>query len=150
MRALVILAVVLAPGIAAADTENWLAGPLLGVRLGAGPGSALVFGVEGGLGVGPERFNLGFEHRSQKMFYYGEIDPWYVLGGTFGFGADEDGEVHPVLGVWEGLPILPKNLPCSGWFNLVTLSGGYRYTGVHELYLSVKAGRMNGSICFNE
>lgn len=149
MRALVILAVVLTPQIAAADGENWLVGPLLGVRLGGGPGSALVLGVEGGFGLGPERFNLGFEHRSEKMFYYGEVDPWYILGGSFGFGADEDGHVHPVLGVWEGLPIPLSDPPCSGWFKLVTVSGGYRYTGVHELYLSVKAGMMNGFICFD-
>jgi len=150
MRTLVILAVALTPRIAAAeDGENWLVGPVLGVRLGAGAGSPLVFGAEGGYGLGPERFNLGFEYRSEKLFFYGELDPWYILGGSFGVGVDEDGEAHPVLGVWEGIPILPLSPPCSSWHNQVTLSGGYRYTGVHELYLSVKAGKLDGGFCFD-
>jgi hypothetical protein len=145
------LAVALAPRIAVAEElENWLVGPLIGVRLGNGAGSPLVLGLEGGYGLGPERINLGFEHRSEKLFFYGELDPWYLLGGSLGFGVDEDGAVHPVLGVWEGIPLLPKDAPCSGWHSQVTLSGGYRYTGVHELYLSIKAGVMNGDFCFEE
>jgi hypothetical protein len=154
MRALAILAVVLAVALAprsaaAGDLENWLVGPVLGVRLGSGAGSPLVLGIEGGYGLGPERLNLGFEHRSEKLFFYGELDPWYLIGGSIGFGVDEDGNAHPVLGVWEGLPLSGTDAPCSGWHSQVTVSGGYRYTGVHELYVSIKAGAMNGTFCFD-
>lgn len=148
MRALVVVALALAPATASAENlENWLVGPLVGVRLGGPPGNRLVLGIEGGYGLGPERFNLGFEHRD-KMFYYAEIDPWYIVGGTFGIGVDEDSHIKPVLGVWEGLP-LTMDAPCSGWHTQVSISAGYRYTGAHELYLSLKAGRMDGNFCFN-
>jgi hypothetical protein len=138
-----ILLVLAIPQLAAADDgENYLIGPVLGLRL---DGGGFAFGLEGGLGYGPERINFGFEHRADKMFYYGEVDPWYILGGTLGFGVDEDGKTWPVLGLWEGFPL--NDGPCDGWHNQLTLAGGYRYTGVHELYVTVKAGRMDGFPC---
>ena len=154
MKSLVVLLALCVPNIAHAedgDLTNFLVGPVLGVRIGGGePGtSPLILGVEGGAGYGPERFNLGFEHRSDHDFGYVEFDPWYILGGSFGFGVNENGETNGVIGVWEGLPIMGNDASCSGWHSSVTISGGYRYTGVHELYVSVKAGQMRGNICFD-
>jgi hypothetical protein len=150
MRALVLVGMIYAcamPRLAAADDlANWLIGPVFGLRLD-GPGGGTI-GLEGGYGFGPERLNLGFEYRAQKAFYYAEVDPWYILGGTLGVGVDEDGKSSPVLGVWEGLPLTTGG-SCSGWHNQVTIAGGYRYTGVHELYLTVKAGMMDGNVCFD-
>ena len=57
-------------------------------------------------------------------------------------------KIAPVLGIWEGLP-LDNHGGCSGWHDQITISGGYRYTGVHELYLTIKAGMMNGNVCFD-
>lgn len=145
----VVLALVVAapPAHAGNNLASWLVGPVLGVRLGGGPGSHLVIGFEGGGGYGPERFNLGFEHREGKDVGYVEIDPWYIVGGTLGIGLDSDGKAVPVLGVWEGMPL--NSGPCDGWHDQLTISGGYRYTGVHEMYVTVKAGRMDGSFCFD-
>jgi hypothetical protein len=143
----VVLAIAAAPSPAHADDnlENWLIGPVLGVRLGGGGGAIL--GVEGGGGFGPERFNLGFEHRSDHDVYYAEIDPWYLIGGTIGVGVTDKGDAVPVLGLWEGFPL--NGGSCTGWHDQLTISGGYRYTGVHELYVSVKAGRMQGEFCWD-
>jgi hypothetical protein len=134
------------------DLANWLVGPVIGVQISGRGG--VVLGIEGGGGYGPERFNLGFEHRyavdhgTVEMGYI-EVDPWYILGGTAGIGVQSDGKVEPVLGVWEGLPLSESNVPCSGWHTQVTISGGYRYTGAHELYLTVKAGYMDGKFCID-
>lgn len=146
MRQLIVAVVILAtPRLALAEElENWLIGPLIGIRLGGSGGG--VFGVEGGYGLGPERINLGFTHRADKMFYYVELDPWFYVGGTLGVGVEEDGRIRPVLGVWEGIP-LNNTGNCDGWHSQVTLAGGYRYTGVHELYITLKAGKMNGNFC---
>ena len=126
---------------------NWLAGPVVGVVLGAHGGGMI--GVEGGGGYGPERFNLGFEHRGTLEMGYLEVDPWWIVGGTFGVGVQNDGKVEPVLGAWEAVPLYMSSTSCTGWRQVVVLSGGYRYTGVHELYLSLKAGWMNGTVCFD-
>jgi hypothetical protein len=128
--------------------QNWLIGPVLGYRFGGQPASRLVIGVEGGGGWGPERFNLGFEHRDTTDVGYIEIDPWYIVGGSFGFGIDNKGDTVPVLGVWEGVPLTTGG-PCSGWHTEITLAGGYRYTGVHELYVTLKAGWMDGQFCLD-
>ncbi|NVB76900.1 MAG: hypothetical protein HOV81_00765 [Kofleriaceae bacterium] len=124
--------------------HNFLIGPVLGVRLGGPPGSRMILGVEGGAGIGPERINVGFEHRLDKGFLYVELDPWWVIGGSLGVGTDTDGEVFPVLGVWEGGPISTGKGECFDWNTTITLAAGYRYTGVHELYVTVKAGTMDG------
>jgi hypothetical protein len=144
-------AVAVAPSPAHADEEwNWLVGPVLGIRLG-GPseGSRAIYGVEGGAGLGPERINVGVTRRLDQTFGYVELDPWYIIGGSLGFGAEfESGEVFPVLGVWEGIPIKYPDCAGSGLHPAVTLAAGYRWTGVHELYLTVKAGRAP-SFCIN-
>jgi len=125
-----------------ADGVNVLIGPIFGVQFTGSTDSHSVFGIEGGLGVGPERANLGLEYRDRKTFGYVELDPWYLLGVSLGAGIDSDGDFHPVGGVWEGVPL--KYPSChessTGYAAAVTLSAGYRYTGVHELYFSVKAG----------
>jgi len=146
---MVVLVVVLAmPAVARADgdLENFLIGPVFGIVVGGKGGAAI--GVEGGAGLGPERINVGFDHRVGKDFFYAEIDPWLYLGGTLGVGIEGDGKtLHPVLGAWEGYPlIMPSG--CSDWGTAVTIAGGYRYTGVHELYLTIKAGQMHGNVCF--
>ena len=145
------LVLLLAGGSARADGDlaNFLIGPVLGVRLGGPPGDRGIIGFEGGAGYGPERLNAGFEHRLDKDFVYVEIDPWYLLGGTLGFGIDTDGKQYPVLGVWEGIPLSLGRESCSDWNRTITLAGGYRYTGVHELYATLKAGWMRGSVCFD-
>ncbi len=115
-----------------------------------------MFGIEGGLGFGPERVNVGIEHRSGTSFSYIELDPWFLVGGSLGVGVDGQGAVQPVLGVWEGVP-LELNRRCrpegssdsgsdSGKEALLTFAVGYRYTGTHELYLAVKAG-ISGNLC---
>lgn len=125
-----------------ADGVNVLAGPVFGLHFGGATNSHSVFGFEGGAGLGPERVNLGFEYRDRKGFGYVELDPWYILGVSLGAGIDSDGALHPVGGIWEGIPL--KFPDCeesnTGFQPTVTLSAGYRYTGVHEIYLSIKAG----------
>jgi hypothetical protein len=151
MRMLVIALSLLALSSTRADAEgtNWLIGPVFGIRLGSHAGSDGVFGVEGGVGAGPERLNLGFEHRDDKVLGYVELDPWLLVGGTLGFGVDSEGDVQPVLGIWEGLPIKDPScsVPSSQYQTQVTIAGGYRYTGVHELYFTIKAG-VAQNICF--
>lgn len=149
----IVLGIAAVPSPAHADDslQNWLIGPVIGFRIGGGhhADGVGIFGVEGGGGFGPERFNLGFEHRADHDVYYAEIDPWYLIGGTLGVGVTDKGETVPVLGVWEGIPVSNLNASCTAWHNQVTLAAGYRYTGVHELYMTVKAGRMEGEVCFN-
>jgi len=147
-----VIAVMIAAG-ARADADslrNALIGPVFGLRLGGHAGPRGVIGVEGGVGVGPERINLGFEYRDDKLFWYGELDPWYLIGVSLGIGVDSDGEAHGVLGVWEGVPLVLPGCEVRGddFGRAVTLSGGYRWTGVHELYVSMKAGQSQ-SFCFD-
>jgi hypothetical protein len=128
---------------------NVMAGPVLGLRLGGPAGARGIVGLEGGVGWGPERLNLGFTRRLGKTFGYLELDPWFYVGASLGFGIDSDGEPHPVLGVWEGVPIVYESCR-SGWHTTVTLSIGYRYTGVHELYVAPKVGASyDSSLCFH-
>ena len=148
MAAAAVAGMLALPSLArAGDQENFLIGPLFGFVLG-GKGGA-VFGIEGGAGVGPERVNLGYSHRQDKGLFYIELDPWLYVGGTLGIGVEDDGKTfHPVLGVWEGYPVIQPT-SCSDWGNTVTIAGGYRYTGVHELYVTIKAGQMQGRFCFD-
>ena len=99
MRAAIVVGCLLCSGAAHAgnDLENWMLGPVFGVVLGSHGGT--VVGVEGGGGYGPERFNLGFEHRGTIEMGYVEVDPWYLVGGTFGVGVQSDSKVEPVLGL---------------------------------------------------
>jgi hypothetical protein len=150
---LVVLAVVLvaafaSPARADGDLLNFSIGPVFALKL-SGPGSSPVIGIEAGVGYGPERINLGFEHRSDHDAGYVELDPWYIIGGTLGIAIDDENKAHGVGGVWEGIPVAGFEGGCSGWQNMVTLAGGYRYTGVHELFLTLKAGRIDGKVCFD-
>jgi hypothetical protein len=134
----------------ARDGKNVLIGPVLGLRLGGPPGDPLILGVEGGFGKGPERLNLGFTRRLDHQLYYLEVDPWFIIGASFGWGIDSNGEGHGIIGLWEGWPIA-GDVPCAGedWYRIATLAGGYRYTGVHELYITVKAGMTESWGCLD-
>src|ERR1043165_1755440 len=118
------------------DLLNYSIGPLLGIKL-SGPGDWPIIGIEGGVGYGPERINVGFEHRSDHDAGYLEFDPWYIVGGSFGFAVDDENKTHGLAGIWEGVPVAAFNGGCNDWQNMVTLSGGYRYTGVHELFVTI-------------
>ena len=145
MRSVTVAIVLLAVSAshARADDWNWLGGPVLGVRLGAPvEGSRAIYGIEGGAGLGPERINAGVTRRLDETFVYLELDPWLYVGGTLGVGAvAETGRVHPVLGIWEGIPIIYPECEGEGLHRAVTIAAGYRWTGVHELYVTMKAGR---------
>ncbi|MGE0546052.1 MAG: hypothetical protein AB7O24_07465 [Kofleriaceae bacterium] len=98
--------------------------------------------------------NAGRTHRLGVGFTYVELDPWFVLGGTLGAGLDDQLNVHPVVGIWEGFPLVvdshrhcDEDLPRSHF--AMTLAIGYRYTGVHELYTTIKAGAMFGESCWD-
>jgi hypothetical protein len=97
--------------------------------------------------------NLGFEHRAGVGFAYAELDPWLLVGGTLGLGIDTDGQMHGVYGAWEGFPlyypgfgeVLLRHTQQDLYtdhviYATLTISIGYRYTGVHELYVAAKAG----------
>jgi hypothetical protein len=137
----VLLALAASTPAQADEVRNFLVGPVFGIRLGGPPGPRAIVGIEGGAGIGPERLNLGFTRRLDKMFYYLELDPWLYIGASLGVGIDSDGEPHGIIGVWEGLPIIfPECEDDDGFHRAVTIAAGYRYTGVHELYATIKAG----------
>lgn len=138
-----LLLAIAVPSTARADDElNYLVGPVLGVRLGGPEGNRGIWGLEGGVGWGPERINAGVTHRLDTLFGYVELDPWYILGGSLGFGVDaNDGKVYPVVGLWEGIPLKYPDCDGPGLHDAVTIAAGYRWTGVHELYVTVKAGK---------
>lgn len=131
-----------ASGRVNADGQNALIGPILGIEFGGPPGTRGVFGLEGGVGLGPERVNIGFEHRAGKGFGYIELDPWLLVGASLGVGIETDGAVRPVLGLWEGVPVVGPSCDdfSTHYQPTITFALGYRYTGVHELYVSIKAG----------
>jgi hypothetical protein len=129
--------------------SNVLVGPVFGWRLGGPAGDRGIVGAEGGIGWGPERLNVGVTRRLGKSFAYVELDPWLYVGASLGVGVDSDGETHPVIGLWEALPIVYESCR-SGWHPTVTLSIGYRYTGVHEIYVAPKVGASyDTGLCFH-
>lgn len=135
------IAVMLAPPAAGADeARNALVGPLIGVRLGGREGPRTLLGIEGGLGYGVVRLNAGFEYRADRGLAYVELDPWFVVGGTFGVGIDTAGELQPVVGLWEGAPLMWSGCGDRGFGRAATIAVGYRYTGEHEVFATVKAG----------
>jgi hypothetical protein len=131
---------------------NALIGPTFGVRLGGPPGPREVLGIEGGVGAAPHRLNLGFRRRvGLSSLYYFELDPWFFLGGSLGFGIERDDagseRAQPVLGVWEGLAFPLTQTPnCLDvpvdhhYYPTISVSVGYRYTGIHEIYFAPKFG----------
>jgi len=144
--AVTLVATAAAPARAENNFMNFLVGPVIGFRI-SGPSSDdhAVLGVEGGIGWGPERINLGIDHRAGRSLYYIEFDPWLIVGGSFGLGVDSAGEQHGIIGLWEGVPLggefLKHHVGCpSRFLSALTLAGGVRYTGVLEIYLTLKAG----------
>jgi hypothetical protein len=128
--------------------SNWLIGPVFGVWIGGSTtGGRGLIGIEGGYGFGPERVNLGLERRAGKTLGYLELDPWYGVGISLGYGIDSDGAPHGIVGLWEGVPLInaPK-AQCGEQGGTLTFAFGYRYTGVHELYVTVKGGTA-GKFC---
>lgn len=130
------------------DEPNFLAGPVFGItvpnRDGQGGG---LLGLEAGAGWGPQRLNIGFEHRDGESFGYLELDPWLVVGASVGFGLGSETGWHPILGVWEGIP-LSDICQEGGRVTMFTIAAGYRYTGVHEFYVTPKVGT-GPSICLD-
>jgi hypothetical protein len=137
------------------DIMNLLVGPVLGIRLSGPDGEHGVIGLEGGVGWGAERINLGVEHRADRWLYYVELDPWLLVGASFGFGVDSAGEGQGIVGLWEGIPVggdfLHHHVGCPGLLSAFTVAAGLRYTGVLELYVTVKAGVseeiLGGTVC---
>jgi hypothetical protein len=125
-----------------------LAGPVLGLRLGRHGGrTGPLVGIEGGVGCGAERVNLGFEHRAGRGLAYLEVDPWFAIGASFGVGIDTAGTPQGILGVWEGVPVVNSPLRCDTEKRFeITLAAGYRYTGEHELYVTAKTGVWQGGL----
>jgi len=147
MRNHALVVVMMVAGTAHADLcsdangRNILVGPILGWKPGGKSG--LIVGVEGGVGCGTMRLNAGFEYRDHKGLTYVEFDPWFLLGASFGLGVDTDGELTGIIGTWEAVPLVYQTCRHDTQ-TIAMLSFGYRYTGVHELYISVKAGELAG------
>jgi hypothetical protein len=136
----VLVGLILVEGTARADFENILGGLVVGFARADGESHGLI-GVEGGVGFGPERFNVGAVRRDAETFVYGELDPWWFVGASLGFGYGTTRGAEPVVGVWEGLPMFADEDCGPDWQFLLTISVGYRFTGVHELYVSPKVGQ---------
>jgi hypothetical protein len=122
------------------DCCNVLVGPVLGVAFGGEKEGHGLIGIEGGVGAGPERLNLGTQYRDGETFTYVELDPWFWVGGSLGVGYGTRTGGHGILGLWEGVPGRGyENCERDSRFAM-TLSLGYRWTGVHEIYLAPKVG----------
>lgn len=157
--ALLALAALLAPAEARADDDElWsvLVGPVLGIRMEGAKGAVL--GVEGGVGVFPVRVNVGIQRRlagpreddpRPETFLYAEVDPWFIIGGTLGLGAGSVTGGQPVVGLWEGITRGPGLDDCQDGGFVYTLSVGYRYSGIHELYVAPKVGHITQGICIH-
>jgi hypothetical protein len=83
---------------------------------------------------------------------YAAWEPWFLVGGTAGVAhSSADGNLHPLLGMWEAIPFvaggferhapLVKCSPCL----TASLAFGWRWGGggYGELYLSPKLGILN-------
>jgi len=128
---------------------NYLAGPVLGITFGNRSGTAGgLIGLEAGAGWGPERINIGIEQRDDESFSYVELDPWYVVGASVGVGVASETGTQPVLGLWEGIPLNDDICQGNDRITMFTIAAGYRYTGVHELYVTPKVGT-GPSICID-
>jgi hypothetical protein len=155
----------LAGGSGEPDRGGWnlLVGPVLGVTWGHGHRVGVSVGVKGGVGhslvekKGPTnagldtyasyanvRLNLGLQRRAGELFGYAELDPWVLIGASAGVGIGARSGVQPVVGVWEGTA---RN-DCSdvpdlhAWRFAATIAIGYRYSGVHEVYVTPKLGNV--------
>lgn len=151
MRSLAIAVLVLAATPAYAEDSgddpvfNALIGPVLALHWGGGHPTGLAAGLEGGVGWAPWlRINLGFEQRGDGPFFYGEVDPWFLIGATVGYGRDGSGRADGTIGLWEGVPLAAPNNCHGGLGGAASLAVGYRYSGVHEVYVTVKGGVSEG------
>src|SRR5215208_7060191 len=63
---------------ARADGTSVTGGFVLGIGVRHGSATPLV-GLEGGVGYGPERANVGVVYRTGEAFGYAELDPWFVV-----------------------------------------------------------------------
>ena len=102
-------------------------------------------------------FNIGMSWRPGasgterwERVAYVAWEPWLLLGGTLGIAhSSADGNLHPLLGVWEGVPWIigagrapvPEN--CSPCYT-VSLAIGGRWAGKGEFYVAPKLGIPNG------
>lgn len=117
-----------------------LIGPVVGWTWGGGARPQGLVGVEAGLGFNLLLYaNAGLTLRNDEVFAYAELDGWLLIGATAGFGYGTKSEWQPVLGVWEALPVQVGEPSCSNQRVLV-ISAGYRWTGMHELYVAPKYG----------
>jgi hypothetical protein len=128
---------------------NVLAGPVIGVAWGRGHQTGALIGVEAGAGYGPERINVGFETGADRSLGYVELDPWYVLGVSLGIGLDSDLAMQPVIGAWEGAPIAGL-CEGNGFHFVATLSVGFRYAGIYEVYVTPKFGEAQNFCSTND
>lgn len=147
MRSLAIAALVLVATPAYAEDSsddavfNALAGPVLGLHWGGGRPAGLAAGLEGGVGWAPwVRVNLGFEQRGDGPWFYGSVDPWFLVGATVGYGRYGHGRGDGMVGLWEGIPLAAPGCGDHGLGAAASLAIGYRYNGVHELYATIKGG----------
>lgn len=118
-----------------------MVGPLFGIAWGKEHKAHPTAGIEGGIGLHElVIFNVGSTWRGDELFSYAELDGWLFLGGTFGFGHGTRDGWQAVAGIWEPLPIVKEIDPGCDDATLVVFSVGYRYTGLHELYITGKYG----------
>jgi hypothetical protein len=132
-----------APAHAEKDPESTLIGPVFGLTWGRGRLLHATLGGEAGFTIAPlVSVNAGVTWRDQELFAYGELDGWFVVGATAGVGYGTRSEWSPVVGVWELAP-LGIDDGCQRETGFV-ISAGYRWTGLHELYVAPKYGEVEG------
>jgi len=88
---------------------------------------------------------------TRERVTYAAWEPWLLVGGTLGVRTSSSDGVHPVFGLWEGLPfvlgafkresLLYRCSPCATF----SLAFGWRFDGNGELYLAPKVGILNGT-----
>jgi len=88
---------------------------------------------------------------TRERVTYAAWEPWLLVGGTLGVLTSSSDGVHPVFGLWEGLPfvlgafkresVLYRCSPCATF----SLAFGWRFDGNGELYLAPKVGILNGT-----
>jgi hypothetical protein len=149
---LVALLALTSPPAARAEPEfptSKLIGPLFGIAWGPKHRAHLTGGIEGGIGIDELLvFNVGSTWRGDELFSYVELDGWYLVGGTVGVGHGTRDGWQPVVGVWEPLPYFEEVDPGCDDAELIVFSVGYRYTGLHEVYVTGKYGD-EWTPCFN-
>jgi hypothetical protein len=149
---------------------NLLAGPVVGFEWGGKGASkadtpapesdrkgGMYFGWEAGIGWPQKlladedegdsdvyvlgRANIGQAFRSDEVFSYATFDPWWVVGATGGVGWGSKSGTSGIVGLWEGVPLIFPDEGCGADPGiLVSMSLGYRYSGVHEIYFAPKIG----------